>query len=201
MAPHSRVRVFCATPLPEDLTATRARAPHVRAIGTSASSTRRTRTCTFLPAFDVYGRPRTSYSPVSSTIRSPTLTCTGRTRSRGGVDRGVSFSGRLRGTNRPAMSAHGLPRTRRLRLGSDRRTRQSQPKENGQVLACPPRRPDPTDSQAAATPIDTHDALLQQLRHRHNERLREALGKGSKRPCSSRLRCSRAIFARWASAV
>src|SRR5215831_12712241 len=63
------------------LTATRSCAPQVRTVGRSAFVIRRTRICTFLPSFVVYGGPTTSYSPVSSMMRSRTLIWIGSTTS------------------------------------------------------------------------------------------------------------------------
>jgi len=50
---------------------------------------------------------------------------------------------------------------------------------------------------------DTHDALLPAAPSPARRAPSRGVGvrKGPKRPCSSRLRCSRAICARWASAV
>src|SRR5262245_15117317 len=83
---------------------------HVRTIVIVALSTRRTRTCAVLPAAVLYGRAITSYSPVSSTRRSPTCSAIGRTRSGGGVDGGGCFSGGLA----IAVSIGGHCRARRF---------------------------------------------------------------------------------------
>jgi hypothetical protein len=51
-----------------------------RIIVTSGLSTLWTRTWTSFPAFVMYGRPITSYSPLASTRRSPSFRCIGSTR-------------------------------------------------------------------------------------------------------------------------
>src|SRR5882724_6608166 len=74
-------------------TATRSCAPQVRIIVTS-ESTRFTRTFAVLPPAVVYGRPMTSYSPVSSVSRSPICSCIGSRRRSGGFA-GSSFFSRF----------------------------------------------------------------------------------------------------------